>query len=724
MNSHRSAEDGLFGTPSPNITIRKNRDYSSSHPHLLSPRINESSVESTRGCDKSLNKLFEGLAYLETSNKMIMKCVETQKKAFAAIATWGMNSNNVAFEDVTKGMSEGYEIFFECCDQLVRAQESGIKQLKKIQEVEKTVKRAIKDLETTENEEKVIRDNLKPKMRISFPFVKTEKDLAYKNKIMYELDKNRKTKVLKERAVDISLKEMEVNKMFLFRRGMQNIAGAWRAFGVNLSTIFTCQEELVEMVPAITSENVSKFKYEGKNYTKNFIAELRDNILINLAVPNGRSNYGRRSEPVRPTQESQLIEPLNRRKSPPPPYTASAPIYKPSVLPYSPVCSEYKPSAPPRSVLRTSHSRDEYEETNTHTESDSSSNEYNGYNEFNEVQETVGPGCGGMFPGAMNPCSPRYPPQNAPCNPCRGSSYPSQYPPQYLPQYPQQYNQGNVQPGMQNYQVIAQPSMQSYHPQLISTPQNRPAQYYQMPRQEYFVRNLPTPISYQDRINYYRPYQRNIVIGESANEQPYEMKSVKSPNSVDYIQPPVLQRQILPSVTDVTRQGFIEQENNDKVYTLTSTDTEKPVRVVSTECVSQPSTVFVPNPSIPVSSYPTNTCCVNCRDEDCLFRSSIGKSIDESVDSYNKKMRGTMLETARNGTNNCSSEELKSVLSKYINKDPKSSASVIQKMADETLLSPFNVICSNTTFYYVTRSSEFCQLSMNNVHCYLFGIKP
>uniref|UniRef100_A0A0K0DZA3 Ground-like domain-containing protein n=1 Tax=Strongyloides stercoralis TaxID=6248 RepID=A0A0K0DZA3_STRER len=161
------------------------------------------------------------------------------------------------------------------------------------------------------------------------------------------------------------------------------------------------------------------------------------------------------------------------------------------------------------------------------------------------------------------------------------------------------------------------------------------------------------------------------------------------------------------------KQGLIEQETYDRASFSNDKEKEK------VECNFYPNTTYY-SPPMATSSYPTNECCVDC-EEKCQYYTG-NSNISNTKKS--KKVKRLLGSSSFNTDGKCTSKQLKNILSRYIGSDAKSSVKIIQKVGDETMLEAHNVICSEGKFYYITRSSSFCQLTIGNVHCYIFKVIP
>ncbi|CEF69767.1 Ground-like domain-containing protein [Strongyloides ratti] len=203
---------------------------------------------------------------------------------------------------------------------------------------------------------------------------------------------------------------------------------------------------------------------------------------------------------------------------------------------------------------------------------------------------------------------------------------------------------------------------------------------------------------------------RNIPEGDPINEQ---NNILKKPTKIitEYENSGENKNPFIQSL----KQGLIEQETYDgNLYNNDKKDKEK------IECNVFPNTTYY-SPPPATSSYPTNECCVDC-EEECQY--NITNTDNFNNNKISKKIRRLLASQSLNTDVKCTNKQLRNILSRYIGSDAKSSVKIIQKVGDETLLEAHNVICSEGKFYYITRSSSFCQLTIGNVHCYIFRVIP
>uniref|UniRef100_A0A0K0DZA4 F-BAR domain-containing protein n=1 Tax=Strongyloides stercoralis TaxID=6248 RepID=A0A0K0DZA4_STRER len=339
MNGRRSEEENSYPllVNSSNITVRRstnkgnsfNETTNSKSPQLLA-NFNNSNSPTIIHSNNSINKLLEGLNNMSSTSILIKKQAEIQMKAINSMTKWAIENDNAAIDDVMKKTNEVFKLFSNRMVHFANEHETSIKVLKKIEQTEKAIKMAEKKiLQINEQEKKINKDIKKFSRSSSSSFFKSKKptDLAV---LQHDLNKIKSAKINAEKELSDVKAEMEVIKMFRFRKGMEGISIAWKNFAMDLASIFTCQQELIDMVPAISTEDVREMVYEGSSQTSNMIEDLKEKLRITNLSNNIDRNYGRRSEPIRSTP--QLLSQSNRRRgTPPPPYSlAVAPEYETS----------------------------------------------------------------------------------------------------------------------------------------------------------------------------------------------------------------------------------------------------------------------------------------------------------------------------------------------------------------------------------------------------------
>uniref|UniRef100_A0A0R3S440 Uncharacterized protein n=1 Tax=Elaeophora elaphi TaxID=1147741 RepID=A0A0R3S440_9BILA len=262
---------------------------------------------------------------LSTTGKLMTKIAESQRRAMESLAIWAHNAANAAIDDVMQQTRQLYEIFTDKELQFARQYTHYVQQLQKIADAERAVKDAEENVINLQEKEK----KLKREIGKGVSFFKQRRggDIYLLNQKLEEI------KASRERAEHIlsDLRaEMEVVKMFRFRNGMQGIADTYQNFARSCQAIFSCQRELIEMVPAVSNQDVRHMIYRGSPLTRDRVENLRRSLQHDLTVsennswPSAAISIPKRcSEPRHHVYQSQ-------NNSPPPPYTSSvAPINMP-----------------------------------------------------------------------------------------------------------------------------------------------------------------------------------------------------------------------------------------------------------------------------------------------------------------------------------------------------------------------------------------------------------
>ncbi|CEF63972.1 Hypothetical protein SRAE_1000222800 [Strongyloides ratti] len=251
----------------------------------------------------SNNKLVEGLNNMTTTSSLIKKQAESQLKAITCLTKWATDNDNMAIEDVIKKTFSLFEIFTDKLFQLAREQDTSIKELKKMVQTETSIKNAKKKLERSIEYEKEMEKQIKKYSSSSFSFFKAKK-MTNLEILQHNLNEARSATFNASRELDDIKAEMEVIKMFRFRKGMEKLSVAWRKFANDISLIFACQQELVEMVPAIGTEDVREMIYAGASSTESMV----DDLKRKLNYFNNPNNTGKITPKDSTIKKSHLIK--------------------------------------------------------------------------------------------------------------------------------------------------------------------------------------------------------------------------------------------------------------------------------------------------------------------------------------------------------------------------------------------------------------------------------
>ncbi|VDM95694.1 unnamed protein product, partial [Thelazia callipaeda] len=267
------------------------------------------------GGSSSINS---ALSDLSITGKLIVKIAESQQRGIESLAQWARNTDNAAIYDVVKNSKRLYEMLTVKELEFARHYDRSLKQLKKITDSERAVENAEKDVADLEEKERKLTKEIEK--GISFFKQRRGGDVYL---LKQKLEEVKIAKARAERFLSDFRAEMEVIKMYRFRDGMQGIADAYQNLAKSCQAIFNCQREIVEMVPAVSNQDVRSMIYRGTSLTRDRVEDLRRFLEhdITRSVNNSWSNIAshsnrRRSEPLHFVHRLHL-------DSPPPPYADS-----------------------------------------------------------------------------------------------------------------------------------------------------------------------------------------------------------------------------------------------------------------------------------------------------------------------------------------------------------------------------------------------------------------
>uniref|UniRef100_A0A915ASL3 Uncharacterized protein n=1 Tax=Parascaris univalens TaxID=6257 RepID=A0A915ASL3_PARUN len=262
------------------------------------------------------SSLHTGLQDLAMTSKLAIKMAETQRRGVDVIAQWAHNAQNAAIDDVMQQTSQLFHLFAEKQLQFARDYEHFLQQLQKINDADKTIKEAEREVATLDQKERKLKKDIRK--GVSFFRQRRGGDICL---LRQQLEEVTAAKEVAERTLSDTRAEMEVVKMFRFRHGMQGIADAYRALATSCNAIFTCHREITEMVPAISNQDVRRMVYDGMPITRDRVEELRRSLETGMSThPSVHPSSRRRSEPIRTRVQASHFG------TPPPPYSPTAPV--------------------------------------------------------------------------------------------------------------------------------------------------------------------------------------------------------------------------------------------------------------------------------------------------------------------------------------------------------------------------------------------------------------
>ncbi|MCP9260752.1 hypothetical protein DINM_003910 [Dirofilaria immitis] len=258
---------------------------------------------------------------MSTTAKLMTKIAESQRRGVESLVVWAHNAGNAAIDDVMQQTRHLYEIFIDKELQFVRQYTHYIQNIR-LQMVIYSVTFLLLNL------------------LLYLHFLATTKIADAERAV-----KDAETKASRQQAEQIlsDLRaEMEVVKMFRFRNGMQGIADAYQDLAGNCQAIFNCQREIIEMVPAVSDQDVRHMIYRGSSLTRDRVENLRRSLQHGLTVSENNS-WSSSTVPV-PKRHSEPRHHVYQlqNNSPPPPYTSSATPRNTSLPEYQIEATDYR----------------------------------------------------------------------------------------------------------------------------------------------------------------------------------------------------------------------------------------------------------------------------------------------------------------------------------------------------------------------------------------------
>uniref|UniRef100_A0A0N4ZL39 Uncharacterized protein n=1 Tax=Parastrongyloides trichosuri TaxID=131310 RepID=A0A0N4ZL39_PARTI len=285
----------------------------------------------------SMKSLNEGLEFMSMISKYALKQSEYLKKGGNSMTKWTSNNDNVALKDVMEKTNEVFSLFSEKLINFANEYDKSIKSIKIINDNEKLIKDVEKKLGHLIEEEKNMEKEIRKYGRSSMRLFKSKK-LTTLAIMHHDLKKIRNAKAVSEKELSDIVAEMEVAKMYRFRKGMEGIAVAWKNLAIDMVSIFTCQQKLVDNVPAIVKEDVRELVYEGSEQTKIIVEDLKEKLKRHNSCIKTPNVINKRNIFIK--QRSHDESHKNEPSSPPP----SAPTFERSLKKKRPFESSFSHS--------------------------------------------------------------------------------------------------------------------------------------------------------------------------------------------------------------------------------------------------------------------------------------------------------------------------------------------------------------------------------------------
>ncbi|VDN53419.1 unnamed protein product [Dracunculus medinensis] len=262
-----------------------------------------------KSASTELALLENGLQELSLTSKFTSKIAETQQKALNTLTEWAKSSQNAAIDDVMQNTNELFRLFSEKQIRFAQDYNHFLQQLEKIVEDEREITKAEHQVNILEEKERKLRKEIQKRPS----FFRRGGDIFL---LRQELDKVIADKEKAKRIFGETRAEMEVIKMFRFRKGMQGIADSYCSLANKCHAVFTCHREITELVPAISEQDVQRMVYDGMHIARERVNNLRRSLNRITSTDNLRQS-------IRPAKRNEPSHRLHRNSfpSPPPPYS-------------------------------------------------------------------------------------------------------------------------------------------------------------------------------------------------------------------------------------------------------------------------------------------------------------------------------------------------------------------------------------------------------------------
>uniref|UniRef100_A0A914Z3Z5 Uncharacterized protein n=1 Tax=Panagrolaimus superbus TaxID=310955 RepID=A0A914Z3Z5_9BILA len=314
MNRRSAGHERSLLVDHPNVTQRRRTTSTSKLASIFGKESSE---------PEKINTLLSGLEDLAIAGKYAAKTAETQRRGAEKLARWAHSSRNTAIDDAMKHSHELFSFFADKQTQFARDYDHFLQQFKKIIETEKLVKERETEVKILVEKERKLQKEVYKGNGIFGGRRKSGEILQLRD----QLERIIIDRELAERRLSETRAEAEVIKMFRVRHGMMGIADAYRNLATHCQAIFDCHREILEMVPAVSTQNVYQMEYDGIPYTRERVDALRRSLDNEIPIEYNPPSARRRSEPIRQHRSMGALrnpqQPLMH--SPPPPYTPTAP---------------------------------------------------------------------------------------------------------------------------------------------------------------------------------------------------------------------------------------------------------------------------------------------------------------------------------------------------------------------------------------------------------------
>uniref|UniRef100_A0A914NEE0 Uncharacterized protein n=1 Tax=Meloidogyne incognita TaxID=6306 RepID=A0A914NEE0_MELIC len=304
---------------------------------------------------EDMSQLLISIETLRSTTKLTLQTADAQELSADYLEEWAKQTPNNAIGDVVGWTCELLRVQAENQRTFAKNYENFLEKLRKVADTERNIQteeEKLEDLEERERQLNLACNNNENKGENNKKFWSRKsstssipKDPNEVKSIWYEVVGElmvRKEEVKKKRA------EADIIKMKQFREAIKGIADSHCNFATTTNLIFSCQKDLAECVPQIsTIKNIKNMFYDGIPKTRKRMEKLEKAVfdkeihLPRLIPPIKQitnTQFRRRSEEPLPSTTIPIIKDnlvqriartsLNKNTkfgTPPPPYTPSAP---------------------------------------------------------------------------------------------------------------------------------------------------------------------------------------------------------------------------------------------------------------------------------------------------------------------------------------------------------------------------------------------------------------
>uniref|UniRef100_A0A914RVS1 Uncharacterized protein n=1 Tax=Parascaris equorum TaxID=6256 RepID=A0A914RVS1_PAREQ len=111
--------------------------------------------------DLAMTRHFICIYEMKSFSKLAIKMAETQRRGVDVIAQWAHNAQNAAIDDVMQQTSQLFHLFAEKQLQFARDYEHFLQQLQKINDADKTIKEAEREVATLDQKERKLKKDIR-----------------------------------------------------------------------------------------------------------------------------------------------------------------------------------------------------------------------------------------------------------------------------------------------------------------------------------------------------------------------------------------------------------------------------------------------------------------------------------------------------------------------------------------------------------------------------------